>query len=115
MEIESPSSTGKSHFKLWSELELHEFPDKFVIRPVKSPGQGFSIARSDGTFRNLDGLFDCFFSIFKFLRLCMLDLVFYLCKIETLEELRACLILRRIAKLPGICPVSESSRLAYFL
>ncbi|XP_023734844.1 phosphoinositide phosphatase SAC8 isoform X1 [Lactuca sativa] len=55
MEIESPSSTGKSHFKLWSELELHEFPDKFVIRPVKSPGQGFSIARSDGTFRNLDG------------------------------------------------------------
>lgn len=34
---------------------MHEFPDKFVIRPVKSPGQGFSIARSDGTFRNLDG------------------------------------------------------------
>ncbi|KAL4557920.1 hypothetical protein LXL04_036114 [Taraxacum kok-saghyz] len=55
MEIESPSSTAKSHFKLWSELELHEFPDKFVIRPVKFPDQGFSITRSDGSFRKLDG------------------------------------------------------------
>lgn len=55
MEIESPPSTGKTRFKLWSELELHEFADKFVIKPVESPDQGFSIARSDGSFRKLDG------------------------------------------------------------
>ncbi|XP_052173172.1 phosphoinositide phosphatase SAC8 isoform X2 [Diospyros lotus] len=43
------------HFKLWKELELHEFEDKFVIQAVESPGQGFTIRRSDGTIEPLVG------------------------------------------------------------
>ncbi|WOH10955.1 hypothetical protein DCAR_0830432 [Daucus carota subsp. sativus] len=49
MEIESSSN----HFKLHSELELHEFQDKLVIRAVDSPDQGFAISRVDG---NIDEL-----------------------------------------------------------
>ncbi|KAG8389118.1 hypothetical protein BUALT_Bualt02G0196000 [Buddleja alternifolia] len=41
-------SDSTSHFKLWSELELKEFTDKFVIKSVESPNQGFSISRFDG-------------------------------------------------------------------
>ncbi|KAI3759859.1 hypothetical protein L1987_50242 [Smallanthus sonchifolius] len=55
MEIEANSSTEKKNFKLWSQLELHEFGDKFVIRSLQFPDQGFSIARSDGTFQKLHG------------------------------------------------------------
>lgn len=47
MEIRSDSS---GHFKIWSELELHEYGDKFVIR---ASDQGFSIRRSDGEIRPL--------------------------------------------------------------
>lgn len=45
------------HFKLWSELELHEFQHKFVIKAAESTDQGFSIRRSDGTVEPLSGLF----------------------------------------------------------
>ncbi|KAA8517397.1 hypothetical protein F0562_017690 [Nyssa sinensis] len=41
------------HFKLWNQLELHEFQDKFVIKSVESPDQAFSIGRSHG---NIDPL-----------------------------------------------------------
>ncbi|XP_074340297.1 phosphoinositide phosphatase SAC8 isoform X2 [Apium graveolens] len=51
MEIESNSN----HFKLWSELELHEFQDKLVIKAVDSPDQGFSISRLDGDIDELHG------------------------------------------------------------
>ncbi|PSS34692.1 Phosphoinositide phosphatase [Actinidia chinensis var. chinensis] len=51
MEIQPNSG----HFKLWSELELHEFRDKFVIKAVESPDQGFSISRSDGQIEPLNG------------------------------------------------------------
>ncbi|PIN17579.1 Phosphatidylinositol-3,4-bisphosphate 4-phosphatase [Handroanthus impetiginosus] len=44
-----------SHFKLWSELELEELPDKFVIKSVECPDQGFSISRFNG---NIDKLND---------------------------------------------------------
>ncbi|KAJ9545179.1 hypothetical protein OSB04_024886 [Centaurea solstitialis] len=52
MEIDPPSS---KHFKLWNQLELHEFQHKFLIRSVQSPDHGFSIDRSDGTFHKLHG------------------------------------------------------------
>ncbi|KAF5785628.1 putative phosphatidylinositol-3,4-bisphosphate 4-phosphatase [Helianthus annuus] len=59
MEIETDSSTEKKHFKVFSELELQEFQDKFVIRSLQFPDRAFSIARSDGTFHgevvNLEG------------------------------------------------------------
>lgn len=50
MEIQPHSS----NFKLWSELELHEFEDKFVIKAVESPDQGFSIRRSDGNLESIN-------------------------------------------------------------
>ncbi|GMP51251.1 hypothetical protein CsSME_00017550 [Camellia sinensis var. sinensis] len=50
MEIQPHSS----NFKLWSELELHEFEDKFVIKAVVSPDQGFSIRRSDGNVESIN-------------------------------------------------------------
>ncbi|KAL2500485.1 Phosphoinositide phosphatase SAC8 [Forsythia ovata] len=52
MEIQSVST---SNFKLWSELELQEFPNKFVIKSMESPDQGFSISRLDGNIIKLDG------------------------------------------------------------
>ncbi|KAK2980021.1 hypothetical protein RJ640_020047 [Escallonia rubra] len=55
MEIETDST---SHFKLWSELELHEFKDVLVIRSVESPLEGFSISRSDGSIEKLSGSTD---------------------------------------------------------
>ncbi|CAA3011461.1 phosphoinositide phosphatase SAC8 [Olea europaea subsp. europaea] len=51
MEVQSGST---SNFKLWSELELHEFPNKFVIKSIESPDQGFSISRFDGNINDLD-------------------------------------------------------------
>uniref|UniRef100_A0A5B7A5K7 Putative phosphoinositide phosphatase SAC8 n=1 Tax=Davidia involucrata TaxID=16924 RepID=A0A5B7A5K7_DAVIN len=41
-------------FNLWNQLELHEFQDKFVIKAVESPDQGFSIGRSDGNIEPLN-------------------------------------------------------------
>ncbi|KAK4766734.1 hypothetical protein SAY87_008376 [Trapa incisa] len=35
-------------FRLYEELELHEFQDKFVIRSKESPSDGFSIGRREG-------------------------------------------------------------------
>ncbi|XP_075103171.1 phosphoinositide phosphatase SAC8 isoform X1 [Nicotiana tabacum] len=52
MEIEANSI---QHFKLWSQLELHEFADKFVIRSTESPIEGFSVNRFDGTIHKLNG------------------------------------------------------------
>ncbi|XP_047327292.1 phosphoinositide phosphatase SAC8 isoform X2 [Impatiens glandulifera] len=49
MEIESRAGL----FKLWNQLELHELPEKFVIRAVDSPNLGFSISRSDGQVHSL--------------------------------------------------------------
>ncbi|GER55793.1 phosphoinositide phosphatase family protein [Striga asiatica] len=46
---------SRSHFKLWSELELQEFADKFAIRSVESPEEGFSISRLDGNIDKLNG------------------------------------------------------------
>ncbi|KAH6777874.1 SAC domain-containing protein 8 [Perilla frutescens var. hirtella] len=51
-EIQSNSNRG---FKLWSELELLEFADKFVIKSVESPDQGFCINRFDGNIDKLNG------------------------------------------------------------
>ncbi|XP_042515795.1 phosphoinositide phosphatase SAC8-like isoform X3 [Macadamia integrifolia] len=36
-------------FKLCEQMELLEFPDKFLIRSLDSPDQAFSIGRSDGS------------------------------------------------------------------
>lgn len=51
----SSSSSSGGKFKLYEELELQEFQDKFVIKSVQAPGQGFSIGRRDGTIEPLDG------------------------------------------------------------
>lgn len=47
------SSSGG--FKLHDQLELQEFEDKFVIRAVESPDQGFSIGLRDGDVEPFDG------------------------------------------------------------
>lgn len=47
-------SSGK--FKLYEQLELQEFQDKFVIKSVEAPDQGFSIDRRDGTIEPLNGI-----------------------------------------------------------
>ncbi|KAL3617490.1 Phosphoinositide phosphatase sac8 [Castilleja foliolosa] len=54
MEAETQSDCT-SHFRLWSELQLQEFPDKFVIKSVESPDQGFSVGRLDGNIDQLNG------------------------------------------------------------
>lgn len=56
MEIES-SSDATERFKLYDELELQEFQDKFVIKSHESPTQGFWISRVDGNINALDGNF----------------------------------------------------------
>ncbi|XP_057755247.1 phosphoinositide phosphatase SAC8 isoform X2 [Arachis stenosperma] len=54
MDIE-PSLVGSAErFKLDHELELHEFEDKFVIKSLQSPNQGFWISRRDGNINFLD-------------------------------------------------------------
>ncbi|KZV19616.1 hypothetical protein F511_10519 [Dorcoceras hygrometricum] len=55
MEAENRSFSA-SHFKLWSELELREFADKFVIKSVESPDQGFSVSRLDGSIEKLQDI-----------------------------------------------------------
>ncbi|CAL5351511.1 unnamed protein product [Camellia sinensis] len=50
MEIQQYSG----NFKLWSEMELHEFKDKFVIKAVESPDQCFSIGRTNGNIEPLN-------------------------------------------------------------
>ncbi|XP_027349799.1 phosphoinositide phosphatase SAC8 isoform X2 [Abrus precatorius] len=54
MDIES-SSGSHERFKLYDELELQEFQDKFVIKSHQSPNQGFWINRLDGSINLLDG------------------------------------------------------------
>lgn len=51
MEI-APSS---SRFKLYDRFELLEFPDKYVVKPIDSPEEGFSVDRRDGNIKPLDG------------------------------------------------------------
>lgn len=53
MEIAPPSS---SRFKLYDQLQLLEFPDNYVVKPVDSPQQGFSVDRRDGNIKPLDGI-----------------------------------------------------------
>ncbi|XP_055807678.1 phosphoinositide phosphatase SAC8 [Solanum dulcamara] len=52
MEIQ-PNSI--EHFKLYSQLELQEFVDKFVFRSPESPTEGFSVSRFDGNIEKLTG------------------------------------------------------------
>ncbi|XP_058761943.1 phosphoinositide phosphatase SAC8-like isoform X1 [Vicia villosa] len=51
---ESPSDSSE-RFKLYDELELQEFQDKFVIKSHQSPNHGFWISRVDGNINSLDG------------------------------------------------------------
>ncbi|KAK7395093.1 hypothetical protein VNO78_15635 [Psophocarpus tetragonolobus] len=53
MDIDPPSDSAE-RFKLYDELELHEFQDKFVIKSHQSPNQGFWINRIDGNINSLD-------------------------------------------------------------
>ncbi|XP_020882616.1 phosphoinositide phosphatase SAC8 isoform X1 [Arabidopsis lyrata subsp. lyrata] len=46
-----PSS---SRFKLYDQFELLEFPDKYVVKPIESPEEGFSVDRRDGNIKPLD-------------------------------------------------------------
>ncbi|GLT92711.1 hypothetical protein SLE2022_105360 [Rubroshorea leprosula] len=50
MEIES----SPGGFKLYGQLELQEFQDKFVIKSIESPDQGFSIGRREGSIELLN-------------------------------------------------------------
>ncbi|KAG7960883.1 hypothetical protein I3843_10G149400 [Carya illinoinensis] len=52
--MEGGASSG-GRFKLHDQLELQEFQEMFVIKPVESPDLGFSIDRRDGNCRPLDG------------------------------------------------------------
>ncbi|CAK8541949.1 unnamed protein product [Lathyrus sativus] len=54
MDTESPSDSAE-RFKLYDELELQEFQNKFVIKSHQSPNHGFSISRIDGNINSLDG------------------------------------------------------------
>ncbi|XP_021288989.1 phosphoinositide phosphatase SAC8 [Herrania umbratica] len=49
--MEIGSSSG--NFKLYDQLELLEYQDKFVIKAVESPDQGFSICRLEGNIEPL--------------------------------------------------------------
>ncbi|CAK7343888.1 unnamed protein product [Dovyalis caffra] len=49
----SPSSSS-SRFKLFDQLELQEFNDKYVIKSVESPNRGFSISRLHGDIQSLN-------------------------------------------------------------
>jgi len=50
-----PTSDSSERFKLYDELELQEFQDKFVIKSLQSPNEGFWISRVDGNINLLDG------------------------------------------------------------
>ncbi|CAN7077639.1 unnamed protein product, partial [Brassica oleracea var. botrytis] len=43
-------------FKLYDQLELLEFPNKFFIKPVDSHHQGFSVDRRDVNIKPLDAV-----------------------------------------------------------
>lgn len=49
-------SCPSGKFKLYEQLELQEFQDKFVIKSIEAPDQGFSIDRRDGTIEPLNGI-----------------------------------------------------------
>lgn len=49
-----PPSTSTPHFRLYDQMELLEFKDKYVIRAVDSPHQGFSADRYDGNIHPLN-------------------------------------------------------------
>ncbi|KNA23363.1 hypothetical protein SOVF_025480 [Spinacia oleracea] len=51
-EESSPSSTIP-HFRVFDEMELLEFKDKYVIRAVNSPNRGFSANRFEGDIQPL--------------------------------------------------------------
>ncbi|XP_021744899.1 phosphoinositide phosphatase SAC8-like isoform X2 [Chenopodium quinoa] len=53
VEEESPTSSATPNFRLINEMELLEFKDKYVIRAVNSPNQGFSASRLDGDIQPL--------------------------------------------------------------
>lgn len=55
METEEEYSGSGERFKLYDQLELLEFKDKFVIKSPESPNQGFWISRDDGAINLLDG------------------------------------------------------------
>ncbi|CAN8254722.1 unnamed protein product [Cochlearia groenlandica] len=52
--MEIASSSSSSRFKLYDQFELLEFPDNYVVKPVASPLDGFSVDRRDGNFKSLD-------------------------------------------------------------
>ncbi|KFK34427.1 hypothetical protein AALP_AA5G143400 [Arabis alpina] len=43
-----------SRFKLHDQFELLEFPDKYVVKPIESPIEAFSVDRRDGNIKPLD-------------------------------------------------------------
>ena len=51
----SSSSSSAGNFKLYDQLELQEFPDKYVVKSVEVPDQGFVLGRRDGTIEPLNG------------------------------------------------------------
>jgi hypothetical protein len=69
MDTEPPSDSSE-RFKLYDELELQEFHDKFVIKSHQSPNEGFWINRVDGNINILDGnlIFHLFIVEFHFLQ-----------------------------------------------
>jgi hypothetical protein len=65
MDTEPPSDSSE-RFKLYDELELQEFHDKFVIKSHQSPNEGFWINRVDGNINLLDGNFHFHLFIVEF-------------------------------------------------
>ncbi|KAF5199854.1 Phosphoinositide phosphatase sac8 [Thalictrum thalictroides] len=55
MENEQVSKEKKERFKLFDEMELLQFPDKFVIRSTNSSQNAFSINRTDGNIETIIG------------------------------------------------------------
>ncbi|XP_038905244.1 phosphoinositide phosphatase SAC8 isoform X2 [Benincasa hispida] len=53
-------SSSCERFKLYDQLELYEFQDRFVVKSVEFPSRGFSINRGDGNIEPLDCDTTCF-------------------------------------------------------
>ncbi|XP_050143381.1 phosphoinositide phosphatase SAC8-like [Malus sylvestris] len=53
--MDGGGSCSGGNFKLYEELEVQEFQDKFVIKSVAAPDRGFSIDRRDGIIEPLNG------------------------------------------------------------
>lgn len=49
-----PPSSSSGHFKIFDQMELLEFKDKYIIRALASSHQGFSISRFDGDIQPLN-------------------------------------------------------------